>query len=272
VTEQRGRSGKVNGVLTGLREAAHERVVIADDDVRWEPEQLRRVAHLLDHADVVRPQNHFSPLPWHARWDTARMLINRGLGSDFPGTLAVRRSTLLEAGGYDADVLFENLELMRTVRAAGGTVLDAPDLFVRRLPPTFQHFFRQRVRQAYDSSAQPARLVAELALLPALLAALSRYGARAFVGFAALGVAVADRGRRRAAGRTVFPSSSTWLAPVWLIERAVCSWLAVGQRLRGGVPYAGTRFRRSASSPRQLRRRMHAMALERTGASHDRAA
>ncbi|MDX6602953.1 MAG: hypothetical protein QOF13_2155, partial [Solirubrobacterales bacterium] len=64
--------GKVNGVITGLRECSHERVVIADDDVRYEAESLQRTLDLLVGADLVRPQNYFDPLPWHARWDSAR--------------------------------------------------------------------------------------------------------------------------------------------------------------------------------------------------------
>lgn len=113
-------NGKVAGVLTGLERARTELCVIADDDVRYTETPFRRVLALLADADVVRPQNYFLPLPWHARWDTARSLLNRALGADYPGTLGVRRSVLLRAGGYCGDVLFENLEMIRTVRAAGG--------------------------------------------------------------------------------------------------------------------------------------------------------
>jgi hypothetical protein len=136
--------GKVAGVRTGVRLAAHERVVIADDDVRYEPEALRRTAELLETYDLVRPQNYFDRLPWHARWDTARTLLNRSLGRDFPGTLAVRRSRMLAMGMYDGDVLFENLELMRTVRAHGGSVVSPLDLYVARVPPSASHFGRAR--------------------------------------------------------------------------------------------------------------------------------
>jgi hypothetical protein len=78
------RNGKVNGVLTGLAAAAHEAVVLADDDVRYRPADLARLVGLLDGADLVRPQNYFDPLPWHARLDTARTLLNRVGGGDFP--------------------------------------------------------------------------------------------------------------------------------------------------------------------------------------------
>src|SRR4051812_25294584 len=102
-------NGKVRGVLTGLRAAGHDRVIIADDDVRYSGMQLTAIVEGLQHAEVVRPQNYFSPLPWHALLDTARTLINRMSGGDWPGTLAVRRSSLMD-NGYDGNVLFENLE------------------------------------------------------------------------------------------------------------------------------------------------------------------
>ena len=62
--------GKVGGVLTGLRLASHEAVIIADDDVRYDDASLAQVVAALATADVVRPQNYFEPLPWHARWDS----------------------------------------------------------------------------------------------------------------------------------------------------------------------------------------------------------
>jgi hypothetical protein len=64
--------GKVGGVLTGLRLASHDRVIIADDDVRYDEGALDRLAAALESGDVVRPQNYFDPLPWHACWDTGR--------------------------------------------------------------------------------------------------------------------------------------------------------------------------------------------------------
>ena len=168
--------GKVGGVLTGLAHARHDRAVIADDDVRYSEAVLRRTVALLDEAEVVRPQNVFRPRPWHARWDTARSLLNRLAGGDWPGTLAVRRSALEATGGYRGDVLFENLELVRTVRAGGGREVVPLDLFVERRPPTTRHFLSQRVRQAYDEWARPARFAAQLAVLP-LAAALAGGGA-----------------------------------------------------------------------------------------------
>jgi hypothetical protein len=250
------RNRKVSGVLTGLRRARHELVVLADDDVRYRPEQLARVAGLLERADAVLPQNYFAPLPWHARWDTARTLINRAIGHDYPGTLGVRRDLLAATGGYDGDVLFENLELLRTVRAAGGRVTVERDLLVRRVPPSTRQFLGQRLRQAYDSLAQPPRLLLELAVMPltATLCRRSRVGALSLAAGAA--VAVAEGGRRRGEGTRVYPVTASLCAPLWVLERGLCAWLAVACRLLlGGVPYPGMgRLRRAATPNRILRR------------------
>jgi hypothetical protein len=253
--------GKVGGVVTGLRRAGYEAVVVADDDIRYDRAGLEAAVDLLGAgAGVVRPQNYFDPLPWHALWDTGRILINRVTGGDWPGTLALRRSFL--PNGYAGDVLFENLEMVRTIVAAGGHHVWAPGLYVRRLPPTTSHFWSQRVRQAYDEMARPGRLSCQLALAPGLAYALwrgrHREAASTFpasvLGFLGAVIATAEAGRWRNGGRSRFPLRSTLMTPLWVVERAVTSWLAVLQRLRGGVPYGGIRLPRAAGRHPPARR------------------
>jgi hypothetical protein len=245
-------NGKVAGVLTGLRHAVAEAVVIADDDVRYDADSLARTVAALAGADLVGPQNFFDPLPWHARWDTARSLLNRAVAADYPGTFAVRRSTFERMGGYSGSVLFENLELMRTVRAHGGVVRRPLDIYVARRPASARRFFDQRVRQAYDDLAQPWRLAAFLPVLPGLTSRRTRWS---MVGAVLGSTFVAEAGRRRAGGSAVFPWQTSLFAPAWVLERSVCGWLAVGQRaLLGGVRYAGSRLPTAAHSNRQLRR------------------
>ena len=272
------RMGKVNGVTTGIRECSHERVVLADDDVRYDHLALGRAIDLLDRADLVRPQNYFDELPWHARWDTARSLLNRVFTGDpdfpvgdFPGTLTVRRSAFLDAGGYDGDALFENLELMRTIRAAGGTVLTPLDLYVARKPPTGRHFLSQRVRQAYDDFGVPPRIGVFLALGPLALAALRRRRLGPLAAGALASVGAAEVGRRRADGAQRFPPSGSLLAPAWLAERSICAWLAVGAKLAGGVRYGEGRLSRSATPMRRLRRRFRSGSRSPCGSRRRRA-
>jgi hypothetical protein len=244
-------NGKVAGVITGVCLARTDRIVIADEDVRYDAATLERVIRLLDGADLVRPQNYFDPCPWHARWDTARTLLNRIAGGDYPGTLAVRRSAF--GDGYDGDVLFENLELMRTVAARGGTLVTPLDCYVRRLPPTAAHFWSQRRRQAYDDFAQPVRLVVSLLVIPLTAMAAVRRRWPVLLGAAATSVLAAEAGRVRAGGRRVFAPTAPLFAPLWVLERGVCSWLALFDRaFHGGVRYRNVVIRRAASSPRRL--------------------
>ncbi|HEX5512752.1 MAG TPA: glycosyltransferase family 2 protein [Actinomycetales bacterium] len=249
-----GHNAKVDGAMTGVRHARHELVVLADDDVRYDERALRQLVRRLEHADLVRPANVFSGWPWHARWDGARSLLNRAVAGDWPGTFGVRRSLLLRTGGWDRDVMFENLELVRTVRAAGGRVVNAQDILVLRRPPETAQFLNQRVRQAYDDLAQPWRLLGALTTVPATVLALRRRPSW-LVAAALAGVLLAESGRRRADASEYVPGDVPLFAPAWVMERGVCSWLAVLARLRGGVRYRGRRLRLAANSMRTLRQR-----------------
>lgn len=249
-----GVNGKVRGVLTGLRCAIHEKVVIADDDVRYDPWSLRAVVSALDRYDIVRPQNYFSPLPWHALLDSSRTLINRALDGDWPGTLAFNSS--FAPRGYNPDALFENLELVRTVKARGGRETVRRDIYVRRLPPTTRHYFTQRVRQAYDEFARPARLLAALGILPLCIAAIAANRPVVPCAIAAGSMIAATIGLLRADGFRYLPWAAVLTAPLWVLERAICAWLAVYERLRfGGVRYAGRIIKHAASTQRELRQK-----------------
>jgi hypothetical protein len=247
-------NGKVHGVLTGLCGTSSPVVVIADDDVRWTAAGLARAVALLDSSDLVVPQNVFMPMPWHAVWDSGRTLLNRAAGGDFPGTLVARRETLVRLGGYRGDVLFENLELMRTVQAGGGRVLRADDLVVPRRPPTVRQFAGQRVRQAYDDDAVPLRRIVFLAAAPTAAVVVQRRMGRVVVLIAAaMIVVVAERQRRDGALRGVVPPAASLAALCWVLERSVTSWVALAFRVLGGMPYAGSRIRVAAHSTRTLR-------------------
>ena len=259
-------NGKVAGVLTGVRHASHERLILADDDVRHDATTVAKLYRALDQADIVRPQNFFQPLPWHACLDTARTLINRVTGGDWPGTFGVRRQVLMRAGGYDGNVLFENLELVRTVQAVGGREHRALNLFVRRRPPDPAHFWSQRVRQAYDEFARPQRLACWLSLLPGIGVLMWLFGAGVLAVAGIAAVAAAECGRRTKQGVTVFPLRTSLVAPLWVMERAISVWLAVGVRVaRGGVWYSGRRLSRAATPYRELVRRLNVLALPRRG-------
>jgi hypothetical protein len=254
VAARPGNNGKVLGVMTAMRHVTAPYAIIADDDVRHTPATLGALRESLRAADVVRPQNVFRPRRWHTLLDEGRTLLARALGGDWPGTLAIRTQTFRRCGGYRADVLFENLELVRTVRAHGGTVSRRDDLFVIRRPPSARKYFSQRTRQAYDELARPGVLAVELALIPAFVLLASRIGLRRTAAIAAASVQIlAEVGRRRASGARMFSSAASLCAPIWVAERAVTSWIALLFYAHGGMPYAGVRIRTAAHPSRALR-------------------
>jgi hypothetical protein len=165
-------------------------------------------------------------------------------------------------GGYDGDTMFENLELIRTVAAAGGNEAVTLDLFVARVPPPARAFWSQRVRQAYDDLAMPLRLAGSLVLLPLTIAAIVTGRKRWIAGGTIGAMAMAETGRRRGHGVEVFPARASLFAPLWLLERGLCSWLAVGSRIiHGGVRYRRGTIRMAATPKRRLEARFETGAL-----------
>ena len=254
-----GRNGKVRGVLTGVALASHERVVIADDDVRY------------DALALVGPSGRCATSTWSGRRITlrrssgtragtprGRCSIGSGSASIGPARsrcVAVRCAAPTATTAMSCSRTWSSSERSRPPE---GTCSSPPDLFVRRLPPSTRHFWSQRRRQAYDEFARPWRLGAYLAVLPLVAWALARRRRRQ-VGLAAVSVVLlAEAGRRRAGGTAVFPRSASLFAPLWVVERSVCSWLALVSWLRGGCPYSGSRLRVAATSRRTLRRRLQA--------------
>ena len=164
---KRLRNGKVRGVLTGLLMVSHEFVIVADDDVRYSEANLRDVLDALQKADLVRPQNYFEPVPWHARVDTARSLINRMTGGDWPGTLAVRRSTLEHTADTTAMCCSRIWNRSRRIVSRGCGRLPPGPFHLKGCRRALSATVAART-PAYDEFARPLRLVVALAGLPVL--------------------------------------------------------------------------------------------------------
>ena len=142
------------------------------------------------------------------------------------------------------------------MQAVGGRIVRLPHTYVRRLPPTAQHFWSQRVRQAYDELARPLRLVLWLSLLPATIVALAFRRPIWIAVAAGAAIVAAEAGRRRAGGNRVFPASTSLAAPLWIADtRCARRWPSLVRLVRGGVTYRGRTIRRAATPLRELRRR-----------------
>ncbi|HJQ34091.1 MAG TPA: glycosyltransferase family 2 protein [Pyrinomonadaceae bacterium] len=236
-------NGKVNGIHTGVALAASERIILADDDIRYTAADVRRMSGLLDTYEMVRPQNYLRPLPTWARTEAARMLVNRAWikEGDYPGTLGVRRGAMLRVGHYDGDVLFDNEEIVRHFRARGAKICYARDFFIRKRPPSFRKWVEQRPRQAYEDFVMRAKTVFFAALPFALVLAWLAFGWRGALGFvlsvAAGSALLAARGLGDGAAR-FFPAWVCAYAPLWFAERTLSTYWAFYWRItRGGYPF-----------------------------------
>lgn len=237
-------NGKVNGVHTGVDLAGCERIVLADDDIRYTAADIERACALLDRHEMIRPQNYLAPLPPWARTESARMLINRGTlrAGDYPGTCAFRRSTCLRVGHYDGDVLFDNEEIVRHFALKGADVLCATDFFILKRPPTFAKWMEQRPRQAYEDFVMRAKTALFASLIPSALALGLYAGASAALVFVAAvtlaSMLVALRGLLRDRAYRFFPARLVAYAPLWVLERALSVYWAFYWRVRyGGYPF-----------------------------------
>ncbi|HEX8077939.1 MAG TPA: hypothetical protein VF511_09000, partial [Chthoniobacterales bacterium] len=235
---------KVNGIHTGVGLARTEKIILADDDIRYAAPEIDRVCTLLDDFEVVRPQNYLSPLPWWGRMEAARMLINRATlrTADYPGTCAFRRETMLRVGHYDGDVLFDNEEIIRHFARSGASVSYAINLLVRKRPPTFKKWIEQRPRQAYEDFGLRAKTALFFGLpIGATIMGLALgslglllYVAAVFV----TGSALTAVGRLRGAASRCFPWTIILFAPLWIVERTLSTyWALYWHFVYGGYPF-----------------------------------
>jgi hypothetical protein len=235
---------KVNGIHTGLALASSEAIILADDDIRYSPGNIRSAVEMLRSYDVVRPQNYLAPLPWWAKMESARMLINRAVlkAADYPGTCAFRLSAMREAGEYDGDVLFDNEEIIRHFARNGFSIAYAVDFFVEKRAPTLEKWREQRPRQAYEDFAMRVKTTTFAALIPLItILCVFASGRTSLVTLfmLALGVtALAALGRARGLAAKFFPLVSCAFAPLWVVERSISTYLAFYWHLtRGGYPF-----------------------------------
>ena len=255
---------KVNGIQTGVRLAANDKIILGDDDVRYTRENIEQIVKLLDNFELGRPQNYFgfsrepdnpashadksvyatNVVTFTARTEAARMLINRATlrTGDYPGTCAFRRDMFLRASDYDGDVLFDNEELIRHFAGLGRRIAYANDLFIEKRPPTFRKWVEQRPRQAYEDFGLRAKTLLFAAIPIGLIAARLLFGIEAML-WCLLGVFVvafitAFLGWSRGEARKFFPLHICLFAPLWLIERSLSTYWAFYWYIRwGGYPF-----------------------------------
>lgn len=232
--EHRAGSG-VDIVRAASEHAACEKVIIADDDVRYTPEAIGKLCELLERHEVVEPQDYLDPMPWWGGIDAARILLHRGIEPqpDHGATFGFRRTalralrTLAAATSPEAQV--------RRLAAVGAGVYPASDVFVRREPGGFSDWLASRPRLAGDDFMLPMKTAFFFSLLP-LLVLLAVLGGLQLAGGYAIAIAFASVAlalRGRAGASSFFPLRACLFAPVWVLERSLSVYWALLRKLRG---------------------------------------
>jgi hypothetical protein len=241
----RNLAGAIDPVRVGVDLAACDKVIVAQPAVRYSPTAIDEICALLDTHEAVEPQDYVEPLPWWGGIEAGRMLVQRAIEPSTRGaTFAFRRNAV--RGLRDLE------------RVA------APDVFVRRLPPTVDQWLQERPRQAGDDFDFPMKTALFLALIPLAMLLAAFGGARLAGGYAGAiafaSVAMALRGR--AGASSFFPLRACLYAPLWVLERSVSVYWALFRKLRAAadssnVADLSAAYTRTTSPPDRTGRVVH---------------
>jgi ceramide glucosyltransferase len=236
-TKVHGLNRKVSNLVNMAPRIRHDVVVLADSDMRVEPDYLSRVTAALDEPGVGAVTCLYYGVPVAGVWSSLSALaINAhflpgvvfgsalGLARPcFGSTLALRRQTLGEIGGFIAfvDCLADDYAMGAALRARGHTI-SIPPFAVAHIctEASARDFWRHELRWARTiKSIDPLGYAGSILAHPlpwALIAALLGAGSTAFL--PAIAVALVSIGCRVALLRQVerayaLPTQAYWLVP-----------------------------------------------------------
>ena len=236
-TKVHGLNRKVSNLVNMAPRIRHDVVVLADSDMRVDPDYLSRVTAALDEPGVGAVTCLYYGVPVAGMWSSLSALaINAhflpgvvfgsalGLARPcFGSTLALRRQTLGEIGGFIAfvDCLADDYAMGAALRARGYAI-SIPPFAVAHMctEASARDFWRHELRWARTiKSIDPLGYAGSILAHPlpwALIAALLGAGSTAFL--PAIAIAAVSIGCRVALLRQVerayaLPSQAYWLVP-----------------------------------------------------------
>jgi ceramide glucosyltransferase len=236
-TKVHGLNRKISNLVNMAPRIRHDVVVLADSDMRVEPDYLSRVTAALAEPGVGAATCLYYGVPVAGMWSSLSALaINAhflpgvvfgsalGLARPcFGSTLALRRQTLDEIGGFIAfvDCLADDYAMGAALRARGHAISIPPFAIAHMCTEASAHdFWRHELRWARTiKSIDPLGYAGSILAHPlpwALIAALLGVGSTAFL--PAIAIALASIGCRVALLRQVerayaLPPQAYWLVP-----------------------------------------------------------
>ena len=231
----------IDPVQAAIDFAAQEKVIVADEAVRYGAGDVDQICDLLELHEVVVPQDYLDPLPWWGGIEAGRILVHRGIEpTGDGGTFGIRRSAVRGLRSLELS-MEEPEEPLRRLGMRGAEVFSAHDVFVRREPPLLDDWLRSRSRSADAELAMPMRSAIFFALIPmalllAIIGGLDLAGGYASaIGLASLVLAI----RGRSGAGAFFPLRACLYAPVWVLERSISVYWALIRKLRPANPVPG---------------------------------
>ena len=235
-----GLNRKVSNLINMWRHVEYEVVVVADSDMRVDPDYLSRIIAALEHPGVGAVTCLYHGLPVTGFWArlvalgiNAHFLPNviMGLGLElaqpcFGSTIAFKREALIQIGGFSgvADCLADDYVIGAALRARGYKISVSPVTIGHVCGHmSAREFWQQEVRWARTiRSVDPTGYVGSIithAFPLALIAALIGIAAESFEPATALGLGTASFGCRLALLRQVeqafdLEPHSRWLVPL----------------------------------------------------------
>ena len=259
-----GLNRKVSNLVNMAPRIRHDVVVLADSDMRVEPDYLSRVIAALDEPGVGAVTCLYYGVPVAGMWSSLSALaINAhflpgvvfglalGLARPcFGSTMALRRQTLGEIGGFIAfvDCLADDYAMGAALRARGHTI-SIPPFAIAHIctEASARDFWRHELRWARTiKSIDPLGYAGSILAHPlpwALIAALLGAGSTAFL--PAIAIALASIGCRVALLRKVERAYALHPQAYWLVPaRDLLSFILFVVSFFGrDVSWKGHRYR-----------------------------
>lgn len=219
----------INSLYTGAALASCQKIIAAAENIRYSPDDVLRMCELLEHYELVRPQNYLFPLTWWSQIESVGILINRAVfsGGDSPETLGFVNSAFHKFCGRKDKALDAAEDLTRQFIMHQAKVCFALDFLIQKNSSTFTEWCGKCFSETYKSFSFSLRPCLFLILLPIGILVDFFFGFRPFLFYTAAVllsvITVAFLGRYRGGSR-FFPIRLSLIAPAWLMERILCHY------------------------------------------------
>ncbi|MGE5403022.1 MAG: hypothetical protein ACM3S2_21690 [Ignavibacteriales bacterium] len=225
-------SDKLNSICTGADLATCEKIIVAEDDVRYSPADILRMCEMLEDFDLVRPQNYISPLQWWSRMESVHTLMNRAVfpGGDYSNTLAFLNTAFKKHCHFGKSSYYDSDDIIMQFALRRAKICYALDFLILKKSPSLSCWRDQMFQNIFDNFDFSLRTVLLLLLIPVgILLALFAGPKTALIYSTAVilsSITVAFMGRHRG-GRQFYPIGLLVYAPLWLLDVVINNYRAL---------------------------------------------